>query len=66
MDLKLKNVQKKHLALISELAKTLKIEIEEGSGDDSYDPEFVAKIVKGEQDLREGKGVKVDIKNLWK
>ncbi|WP_462264330.1 DUF2683 family protein [Mucilaginibacter sp.] len=66
MELKLKNVQKKHLALISELAKTLKIEVEQAVDDNSYNPDFVQKILKGDQDLKEGKGVKVDVKNLWK
>ncbi len=36
MELMLKNVQKKHLALIAELAKTLKIELSEPTEDDSY------------------------------
>ncbi|MEO7213966.1 hypothetical protein [Mucilaginibacter sp.] len=36
MELVLKNVQKKHLPLISELAKTLKIELSEPAEDDKY------------------------------
>jgi hypothetical protein len=36
MEIVLKNVQKKHLPLISELAKTLKIKISEPSEDDAY------------------------------
>ncbi|GGH21115.1 hypothetical protein [Mucilaginibacter phyllosphaerae] len=36
MELVLKNVQKKHLPLISELAKTLKIELSEPVEDDNY------------------------------
>jgi len=36
MELVLKNVQKKHLPLISELAKTLKIEISEPVEDEAY------------------------------
>jgi len=31
-----------------------------------YDPEFVAMILQGDEDLKAGKGVKVDIDNLWK
>ncbi|EHQ25647.1 hypothetical protein Mucpa_1489 [Mucilaginibacter paludis DSM 18603] len=30
-----------------------------------YHPEFVAKIKRGEKAMREGKGVKVDMDNLW-
>ncbi|MEJ7683518.1 MAG: DUF2683 family protein [Segetibacter sp.] len=31
-----------------------------------YDPQFVAKIKKGEKAAKEGKGVKVDMASLWK
>ncbi|RKR81331.1 hypothetical protein BDD43_1476 [Mucilaginibacter gracilis] len=62
MELLLKNVQKKHLTLIAELAKTLNIDVEK----DPYDPAFVAKILKGDQDMKEGKGVKINIDDLWK
>ncbi len=30
-----------------------------------YNPEFVAKIKRGEQAAKKGKGVKVDVNNLW-
>ena len=68
MELILKNVQKKHLALIAELAKTLKIDIEEAKADEQgeYDPEFVKKIQKGDDDLKQGKGVKMNVNDLWK
>jgi hypothetical protein len=68
MELILKNVQKKHLALIAELAKTLKIDIEEAKADEQgeYDPEFVKKIQKGDDDLKQGKGVKMNVNELWK
>jgi len=36
MEIMLKNVQKKHLPLISELARTLKIELSEPVEDDAY------------------------------
>jgi hypothetical protein len=36
MELILKNVQKKHLTLIAELAKTLNIEVAEPMEDDAY------------------------------
>lgn len=68
MELILKNVQKKHLALIAELAKTLKIDIEEAKADEhgEYDSEFVKKIQKGDEGLKQGKGVKMNINDLWK
>lgn len=31
-----------------------------------YNPEFVAKIKRGEKAAKEGKGMKVDMANLWK
>jgi len=31
-----------------------------------YHPEFVAKIKRGEKAAKEGKGMKVDVANLWK
>jgi len=31
-----------------------------------YDPKFVAKVRKGEEDFKNGKGVTIDVKNLWK
>lgn len=31
-----------------------------------YNPEFVAKIKRGEKAAKEGKGQKVNMENLWK
>ena len=31
-----------------------------------YDPEFVAMIKKGDEDIKQGKGIKIDINDLWK
>jgi hypothetical protein len=33
---------------------------------DEYDPEFVDMILKGDEEIKAGKGTKVDIDNLWK
>lgn len=65
MELILKKVQKKHLPLINELAKMLKVEVETVEGS-PYDPEFVAQILQAEQDIKEGKGVKIATEDLWK
>jgi hypothetical protein len=48
MEIVLKNVQKKHLPLISELAKTLKIEISGPSEDDAY---YLAAMEEGEKTI---------------
>jgi len=65
MELILKNVQKKHLPLIQELAKMLKVEIE-AKKDSPYNPEFVSQILQAEEDIKAGKGVKIATKDLWK
>jgi len=46
MELVLKNVQKKHLPLISELAKTLNIKISDPTEDDAY---YLAAMHEGEK-----------------
>jgi nitrate reductase assembly molybdenum cofactor insertion protein NarJ len=55
---------KEQLAALKAFMKALKISFEEQKS--PYDPEFVAMIKQGDKDLKEGKGVKVDIDNLWK
>lgn len=65
MEIILKNVQKKHLPLINELARMLKVKVE--TPDDSpYDPDFVASIKKAEEDIENGRGVKIPVEDLWK
>lgn len=65
MELILKNVQKRHLPLINELAKMLKVEIEMKKSS-SYNQEFVSQILHAEKDIRDGKGVKIPTEDLWK
>lgn len=65
MELVLKKVQKKHLPLIHELAKMLKVEVE-AKEDSPYDPDFVAEILQAEEDIKSGKGVKMATQDLWK
>jgi hypothetical protein len=31
-----------------------------------YNKEFVAKILKGDKDLRDGKGISIALEDLWK
>jgi hypothetical protein len=54
----------KQLAAIKAFFKALDVSFEKGK-ESPYDPKFVAKIKKGEKAAREGKGVKVDMANLW-
>lgn len=65
MEIKFKKVQKKHLPLLKELAKSLNIEVEEESKS-PYNKEFVKKILKGDKDLRDGKGISIALEDLWK
>ncbi|GEC78193.1 DUF2683 family protein [Flavobacterium aquatile] len=65
MEITFKKVQKKHLPLLKELAKSLHLEIEEESKS-PYNKEFVAKVLKGEQDLKDGKGVIIPLEDIWK
>ncbi len=48
-----------------QLAKVLKSKVNR-QPKDAYKPEFVKKILKGQKEIREGKGVKVNIEDLWK
>jgi hypothetical protein len=67
MDLILKNVKKKDLPLLKALAKRLDFEIE--VQEKPYNPEFVKEILQGQKDIKEGRGIKMnieDIDNLWK
>ena len=65
MELILKNVQKEHLPLINELAKMLKVEVHLNETN-KYDKKFVAEILSADQDLKDGKGVRIKIEDLWK
>ncbi len=55
---------KKQLAALKAFMKAFKISFEEGKS--AYEPEFVEMIKQGDEDLKAGKGVVVDIDNLWK
>ena len=55
---------KEQMAALKAFIKALKISFEEEKS--PYNPEFVAMIKQGDEDLKAGKGVKVDIDNLWK
>lgn len=55
---------KEQLTALKAFMKALKISFEEKKS--PYDPEFVAMIKQGDEDLKAGKGKKVDIDDLWK
>jgi methyltransferase-like protein len=55
---------KEQLDALKTFMKAFKISFEEKEA--NYDPEFVAMVLQGDQDIKTGKGIKVDIDNLWK
>ncbi|TDD99720.1 DUF2683 family protein [Flavobacterium cellulosilyticum] len=65
MELILKNVKKKDYPVLKSLAKSLGFEIEEKI-DKPYNPEFVKEILEAEQSIKEGKGIRIKLEDLWK
>lgn len=51
--------------LYLQLAKVLKSKINRETKS-PYNTEFVKKILKGQKEIREGKGVKIKVEDLWK
>ena len=64
MDIVLKNVKKKDFPVLKSLAKSLGFEIEKE--EKPYNPEFVKEILDAEKSIKEGRGVKIKLEDLWK
>ena len=65
MDIILKNVKKKDFPVLKSLAKSLGFEIIEKI-EKPYNPEFVKEILEAEQSIKDGKGIKIKLEDLWK
>lgn len=65
MEIVLKKVKKKDFAVIKSLAKALGFEIEQKE-ENPYNPEFVKEILEAQQSIKDGKGVKIKLEDLWK
>jgi hypothetical protein len=65
MDIILKNVKKKDFPVLKSLAKSLGFEIEK-TEEKPYNPEFVKEILEAEQSIKDGKGIKIKLEDLWK
>ena len=65
MDIVLKNVKKKDFPVLKSLSKSLGFEIEKES-EKPYNPEFVKQILEASQSIKDGKGVKIKLEDLWK
>lgn len=55
---------KEQLTALKAVIKALKIDFK--SEKSPYSPEFVEKILQGREDIKNGKGVKIDTGDLWK
>lgn len=67
MDILLKNVKKKDFPIFKSLSKSLGFEIDtEDVVEKPYNPEFVKEILEASQSIRDGKGIKIKLEDLWK
>ena len=64
MDIILKNVKKKDFPVLKSLAKSLGFEIIKE--EELYNPAFVKEILEAEQSIKDGKGIKIKLEDLWK
>ncbi len=55
---------KEQLVALKAFIKALKIDFK--SEKSPYDPEFEAKIVQGREDIKNGRGIKLAVEDLWK
>lgn len=68
MEILLKNVKKKDFPVLKSLAKSLGFEIVEKT-EKPYNPEYVKEILEAAKEVRDGKYVKISMKEqdyLWK
>ncbi len=55
---------KDKLTAIKAVLKALKVDFDET--ETVYNPEFIAKMAEGEEDIKAGRTVKMTLDNLWK
>ncbi|WP_269224289.1 DUF2683 family protein [Flavobacterium sp. IMCC34518] len=65
MELILKNVEKKDFPVLKSLAKSLGFEIVQEI-EKPYNPKFVKEILEAEKSIKDGKGIKIKLEDLWK
>jgi len=56
---------KKQLTAITAILKALEVDFSKEKKS-PYDPEFVAMIHQGTEDIKNGKGTKIKLEDLWK
>lgn len=57
---------KEQLAALKAFVEALRIPYDTENTDSPYDPAFVKKVVQGREDVKNGKGTKIAIADLWK
>lgn len=57
---------KKQLEATKAFAKALKMDFGTRCSESPYDPDFVKKILEGRKDVKNDKGVKIAMEDLWK
>ncbi len=55
---------KEQLTALKAFIKAMKIDFKSEKG--SYNPDFVEKILQGREDIKNGKGIRIASKDLWK
>jgi uncharacterized membrane protein (DUF106 family) len=55
---------KEQMNALKAFMKALKVEFKIEKN--AYDPEFVAKIEQSKQEIKDGKGVRIKVEDLWK
>ena len=55
----------KELSAIKKVLEDLKMDFESNE-ESPYNPEFVASVLQGDEDFKNGKGVKIALEDLWK
>ena len=65
MDIVLKNVKKKDFPVLKSLSKSLGFEIQQET-EKPYNPEFVKEILEASQGIKDGKGIRIKLEDLWK
>jgi len=56
---------KKELSAIKKILEVLKMDFE-SNDENPYNAEFVASVLQGDEDFKNGKGVKIALEDLWK
>ena len=65
MDIVLKNVKKKDFPVLKSLSKSLGFEIQQET-EKPYNAEFVREILEASQGIKDGKGMRIKLEDLWK